>query len=141
MTMNTRILLLATSMLLAAGDVAAQDGKQDNPPLPAICTANSSAVQPQSGERKMPAMDDAHKSMMMGMGEMNSRMMQGMMAKDVDIAFVCGMIPHHEGAIGMAKAELEHGDAPWAKQMAQQIIAAQEKEIAEMRAWLEKQAQ
>jgi uncharacterized protein (DUF305 family) len=48
------------------------------------------------------------------------------------------MIPHHRGAIDMAKAELAHGDDAWAKEMAQKVIAAQEKEIAEMIAWLEK---
>ena len=38
-------------------------------------------------------------------------MMQGMMAEDPDVAFACAMIPHHQGAIQMAEAELRHGDA------------------------------
>jgi hypothetical protein len=45
--------------------------------------------------------------------------MQGMKAGDMDVAFVCAMIPHHQGAIDMAKAELAHGDDEWAKEMAQ----------------------
>ena len=60
-------------------------------------------------------------------------------ATDIDVAFVCGMIPHHQGAIDMAKAELAHGDDPWAKEMAQKVIDAQTQEIADMLAWLEKQ--
>ncbi len=51
------------------------------------------------------------------------------------------MIPHHQGAIDMAKAELKYGDDPWAKEMAQAVITAQEKEIADLLAWLEKQPQ
>jgi uncharacterized protein (DUF305 family) len=78
---------------------------------------------------------------MAGMADMNSQMNQGMQAADIDVAFICGMIPHHQGAIDMAKAELQYGDDPWAKQLAQGIIAAQEKEIAEMKDWLGKQPQ
>lgn len=116
------------------------------PPLPAICTANASQgmggmdmgamdTEPDA----MPAMDQAHKDLGAGMDEMNSAMMEGMTASDIDVAFVCGMIPHHMGAIAMAKAELAHGDDPWVKQLAQAIIDAQEKEIADMTAWLETQ--
>ena len=43
---------------------------------------------------------------------------------------------HHQSAINMSKAELEHGDNAWAKEMAQKIIDAQESEIAEMLGWL-----
>jgi hypothetical protein len=50
------------------------------------------------------------------------------------------MIPHHQSAVNMAKAELEHGDNEDAKAMAQKIIDSQEQEIAEMISWLEEQA-
>jgi uncharacterized protein (DUF305 family) len=49
------------------------------------------------------------------------------------------MIPHHRGAVDMAKAELAHGDDAWAKQLAEKIITAQEQEIADMLQWLEEQ--
>jgi uncharacterized protein (DUF305 family) len=87
----------------------------------------------------MEHMDGAHQDMMKSMDRMHGDMMQGMQATDIDVAFVCGMIPHHQGAIEMAKAELAHGDDPWAKELAQKVIDAQQKEIAEMLEWLEKQ--
>jgi uncharacterized protein (DUF305 family) len=43
---------------------------------------------------------------------------------------------HHQAAIDMAKVELEHGKDAQAKTLAQQIVAAQEKEIATIDTWL-----
>ncbi|ACL60456.1 CopM family metallochaperone [Methylobacterium nodulans] len=55
---------------------------------------------------------------------------------DPDIDFRTHMIPHHQGAIDMAKVALTHAKDPQTKAMAQKIIDDQEKEIADMRAWL-----
>jgi len=71
------------------------------------------------------------------MNEMHGPMMAGVMAEDPDVAFVRGMIPHHQGAIDMAKIVLQHGDDSQVRDWAARIIAAQEGEIAEMQAWLE----
>ena len=74
----------------------------------------------------------------------NDRMHKDMAIKfsgNADIDFFKGMIPHHQGAIDMAKVVLQHGTDPETKKMAQEIIAAQEKEIAFMREWLKKKGQ
>ena len=56
-----------------------------------------------------------------------------------DEDFVDLMLPHHEAAVEMAKAELLHGGDPQMRRLAQEIIADQESEIQLMSLWLEQQ--
>ena len=86
----------------------------------------------------MSKMPDHQKESMEGMKSMDMNMMQGMMQKDPDVAFNCGMIAHHMRAISMAETELKHGKDKASKARAQQIIDAQKKEIKEMSAWVDK---
>ena len=68
----------------------------------------------------------------------NDKMMHNMtmpMSGDADKDFVMMMIPHHQGAIDMAKVELKFGKDKKLRAMAEAIIKAQEKEIAEMKKW------
>ena len=53
-----------------------------------------------------------------------------------DMDFRTKMIPHHQSAIDMSKIALQYAEDPATKAMAEAIITAQEKEIAEMQAWL-----
>lgn len=73
--------------------------------------------------------------------EANDRMHQNMMMEytgNADVDFVKGMIPHHQGAVEMAKIVLEHGTDPEVRKLAEGIIAAQEAEIKWMTDWLAK---
>jgi uncharacterized protein (DUF305 family) len=73
------------------------------------------------------------------------RDMQKMMANmhrpgytgDADVDFLAMMIPHHQGAVDMARLVLIHGKDPLTRRLAEEIIASQNAEIAAMRARLE----
>jgi uncharacterized protein (DUF305 family) len=109
-------LLVATSPILSAGSVWAQSKGHENHMAAA------------SGAPSNKAFMEAHEKMMKDMDQP--------MTGDPDVDFVQGMIPHHQGAIDMAKVELQYGKNPQIRKLAETIIAAQEKEIAEMQAWL-----
>lgn len=58
-----------------------------------------------------------------------------------DVDFVNGMIPHHQAAVDMAKTELAFGKDPEIKKIAEDVIKAQEAEIATLQQWLKNQTQ
>jgi uncharacterized protein (DUF305 family) len=114
----------------------------------ALALAGSAAVA-QEAEDSGAMEDMDHSSMdmgnqpehMQGFTTAMDTMMQAMpseSAGDVDADFLLMMIPHHQSAIDMARVELEQGDDEETRAMAQAVIDAQEQEIGEMRAMLER---
>ena len=81
---------------------------------------------------------EATKAYAAAVEKMHDPMMQGILDPDADVAFVKGMIPHHQSAIDMARIVLQHGKDDQAKKWANDVVREQEHEIAEMHAWLKK---
>jgi uncharacterized protein (DUF305 family) len=75
--------------------------------------------------------------------DMSSKQMQAMMMNmdlgnadsEFDLRFINAMIPHHEGAVAMAKDALQKSQRPEIKNLAQEIIKAQNIEINQMKQW------
>src|SRR5215813_11259864 len=89
-------------------------------------------IQP-SAEQFMQAMNGS-------MERMDRQMAAAPMSGNVDHDFASMMIPHHKGAIEMAKAELVYGKDPVMRRLAQEILVDQQSEIDAMQLWLERTA-
>ena len=81
---------------------------------------------------------DFMRSMSASMVQMDHGMAVAPMDGDVDHDFAAMMIPHHEGAIDMAKAELNYGRDPVMRRLAEEIIVDQHSEIEAMKLRLAK---
>jgi uncharacterized protein (DUF305 family) len=125
--------LTAAILFAASSNVLAEEG------MPAAC-GTEHMVHNMAGMTDTSGMSDVQKAYAAAMDKMHPAMAAGTMAEDPDVAFVCGMIPHHQGAIDMARIELQYGKEPWAKEFAQKVIDAQTQEIADMRKWLDAHA-
>jgi len=111
------------SLLLAALLLATPAFSQ---PMPGM-SANQGAPGPITDSPATAANRRASEKMMAGMDTPSTG--------DPDRDFVAGMLPHHQGAIDMAKVELQYGHDPALQKLAREIVAAQDKEVAFMRRW------
>jgi uncharacterized protein (DUF305 family) len=73
--------------------------------------------------------------LMQAMDKMNKGMAAAHATGNTDQDFVAMMIPHHRGAVDMAKAELASGKDPHLRRLARNIIASQDRQIGEMENW------
>ena len=109
--------------------------------LVALALPAAAQAEDDHSQHSMPATestgDGAAKAYMDGMARMN-RDMNAAMTGDADIDFAAMMIPHHQGAIDMAKVQLQYGKDPELRKLSEAIVAAQESEIAFMKSWLVK---
>lgn len=97
-------------------------------------------MQMQSMDGMMAKLGQTQRALNEAMMKMEPGMMQGMMAQDPDVAWACSMIPHHQGALDMSRAVLSGGQDPEIKKMAEKTIREQQKDIAELKEWVEKNA-
>lgn len=90
-------------------------------------------MMPGMGPGMMPGMDQGmgHR---MGMEMMG--MMTGLSGPRLEATFMSMMIPHHEGAVSMARLATDRAVHPEVKQLAEQIIADQTREIGQFNQWL-----
>lgn len=147
----TRSILAALILIALSGPAFAQSSHQGHSTAAAPGAA-ARMGQMGMGMMSMDSMQAMMKTMMPAPGDAAStkdfksadmKMMHDMAVPytgNADVDFRTKMIPHHQGAIEMAKVALAHAKDETTKTLAAQIIKDQEREIAEMREWLSKNA-
>lgn len=101
------------------------------------CTMLQSHSKPMTSETATPVSSETVLAQNNGMMPGNHSMMMDLGPADAeyDLRFIDGMIPHHQGAIKMAEQVLQKSNNPELKKLAEEIIKAQKKEIAQMQEW------
>jgi len=95
------------------------------------------ALLPAVPQAMAQTMSPASKGYMDAMAKIQKDMPKDMTG-DANVDFAHMMIPHHQGATDMAEVLLQHSKDPMLRKMAQKMIKAQAKEIADLQGWLKK---
>ena len=127
---RTSLALLAFAAALAATGCAQHHGHRDGDGH--AHHAHHAQHHAQHHGTPGPASQQMHQHMAQGMQQMQSMPLTGNVDKD----FVRMMRMHHQQGVDMARVELEKGASPEVKAMAQKIIDAQQREIAQFDEWL-----
>ena len=159
--MKSMTILAALAAAFAITTASAQEGQtkgQSGFNLPEACRSAAQAsghgdmmqkmqsgvsqqMQGMQGMQGMMAqMTETQKGLHQAMMGMHGPMMMGMMAKDADVAWICSMVPHHQGAIAMARAGLQGADNAESRKLAEETIQSNQKELEKLTAWVEKNA-
>jgi uncharacterized protein (DUF305 family) len=139
------LLVAALAVSLFAGAALAE---HHEPALPGDTNSHSHDQGQQSGAKPAgedlsggkPQLSEASKAFDEAMRKMHKDMALPYTG-DVDVDFVRGMIPHHQGAIEQAEVLLKYSKNPRLRRLAGGIIAAQKREIRFMEKWLKEHAQ
>jgi uncharacterized protein (DUF305 family) len=102
---------------------------QASTPADSMAGMDMSTTKSSHDDEATKAFQAADHSMMSGMSNIEY-------TGNADHDFVTHMIPHHQGAVAMAKVELKYGKDAKLRALAKEIIASQDKEIAFMKQWL-----
>lgn len=137
-TLTLKVGIIATTVILAACNKINQPPTTHNHPTASV-TASAGLSMTNEHMNHMNASNTGtnHINAYMAiMDTMHTNMATGIKAKNADVSFVKGMIPHHQGAIEMANVQLQYGKDTQMKALAQKIIDAQQSEIKFMQDWL-----
>ncbi|KPP84436.1 DUF305 domain-containing protein [Erythrobacter sp. HL-111] len=132
MKLTTTLIATAAALLLSAC------GAKTDPAKDAATGEVDHAMIDHSGHDMGGSADSKLSEAQAAFKAANDKMHAGMadIPEDADIAFMQGMLAHHQGAVEMSEVALKYARDEQARDLAARVIAAQKEEIAEMEAWL-----
>jgi len=103
-----------------------------------VCSIASSTRQSLASSQNEQPAGTARLEMEQAMEKMHDGIASTNPSGDDDVDFVRFMLPHHQAALDMAKAELTYGKDPQMRRLAQEIVTDQQSEIELMKLWLKR---